>query len=38
MGTPNLEARNIRLGNRITIMIAEAKLFSVNVPRNVMHC
>ena len=38
VGTSNLEARNIRLVNKITSMIEESKLISENVPSNVIHC
>ena len=38
VGTPNLEARNIRLVNIITNIIEESKLISENMSPNVIHC
>ena len=38
VGTPSLEARNIRLVNIITYIIEEFKLISENVSPNVIHC
>jgi hypothetical protein len=38
VGTPSLEARNIRLVNIITYIIAESKLISENMSPNVIHC
>ena len=38
VGTPSLEARNIRLGNIITYIIEESKLISENMSPNVIHC
>jgi hypothetical protein len=38
VGTSNLEARNIRLVNKITSMIEESKLISESAPSNVIHC
>jgi hypothetical protein len=38
VGTPNLEARNIRLVNIITYIIEESKLISENMSPNVIHC
>jgi hypothetical protein len=38
VGTPSLEARNIRLVNIITYIIEESKLISENMSPNVIHC
>ena len=38
VGTPSLEARNIRLVNIITCIIEESKLISENMSPNVIHC
>jgi hypothetical protein len=38
VGTPSLEARNIRLVNIITYIIEESKLISENMSQNVIHC
>ena len=38
VGTPRLEARNIRLVNIITYIIEESKLISENMSPNVIHC
>jgi hypothetical protein len=38
MGTPSLEARNIKLDNIITYIIKESKLISENMSPNVIHC
>ena len=38
VGTPSLEARNIRLVNIITYVIEESKLISENISPNVIHC
>jgi hypothetical protein len=38
VGTPSLEARNIRLANIITYIIEESKLISENMSPNVIHC
>jgi hypothetical protein len=38
VGTPSLEARNIRLVNIITYIIEESKLISENMLPNVIHC
>ena len=38
VGTPCLEARNIRLVNIITYIIEESKLISENMSPNVIHC
>ena len=38
VGTPSLEARNIRLVNMITYIIEESKLISENMSPNVIHC
>ena len=38
VGTPSLEARNIRLVNIITHIIEESKLISENMSPNVIHC
>jgi hypothetical protein len=38
VGTPNLEARNVRLDNIITSIIEESKLISENMSSNVIHC
>ena len=38
VGTPILEARNIRLVNIITNIIEESKLISENMSPNVIHC
>ena len=38
VGTPSLEARNIRLVNIITNIIEESKLISENMSPNVIHC
>ena len=38
VGTPSLEARNIRLVNIITYSIEEPKLISENMSPNVIHC
>ena len=38
VGTPSLEARNIRLVNKITYIIEESKLISENISPNVIHC
>ena len=38
VGTPSLEARNIRLVNIITYIIKESKLISENMSPNVIHC
>jgi hypothetical protein len=38
VGTPSLEARNIRLVNIITYVIEESKLISENMSPNVIHC
>jgi hypothetical protein len=38
VGTPSLEARNIRLINIITCIIEESKLISENMSPNVIHC
>jgi hypothetical protein len=38
VGTPSLEARNIRLVNIITYIIEESKLISENMSPNVFHC
>jgi hypothetical protein len=38
VGTPSLEARNIRLVNIITNIIEEYKLISENMSPNVIHC
>ena len=38
VGTPSLEARNIRLVNIIAYIIEESKLFSENISPNVIHC
>jgi hypothetical protein len=38
VGTPSLEARNIRLVNLITYIIEESKLISENMSPNVIHC
>jgi hypothetical protein len=38
VGTPSLEARNIRLVNIITYVIEESKLISENMSANVIHC
>ena len=38
VGTPSLEARNIRLVNIITYIIEESKLISENISPNVIHC
>jgi hypothetical protein len=37
VGTPSLEARNIRLVNIITYIIEESKLISENMSPNVIH-
>jgi hypothetical protein len=37
VGTPSLEARNIRLVNIITYVIEESKLISENMSANVIH-
>jgi hypothetical protein len=37
VGTPSLEARNIRLVNMITYIIEESKLISENMSPNVIH-
>ena len=38
VGTPRLEARNIRLVNIITSIIEESKLISENMSPKVIHC
>jgi hypothetical protein len=38
VGTPSLEARNIRLDNIITYIIKESKLISENMSPNVIYC
>ena len=38
VGTPSLEARNIRLVNIITYIIEESELISENMSPNVIHC
>jgi hypothetical protein len=38
VGTPSLEARNIRLVNKITSFIEESKLISENMSPNVIYC
>ena len=38
VGTPSLEARNVRLDNIITSIIEESKLISENMSPNVIHC
>jgi len=38
VGTPSLEAINIRLVNIITSIIEESKLISENMSPNVIHC
>ena len=38
VGTPSLEARNIRLVNIIISIIEESKLISENMSPNVIHC
>ena len=38
VGTPSLEARNVRLVNIITYIIEESKLISENMSPNVIHC
>jgi hypothetical protein len=38
VGTPSLEARNIRLVNIITYIVEESKLISENMSPNVIHC
>ena len=38
VGTPSLEARNIRLVNIITYIIEESKSISENMWPNVIHC
>ena len=38
VGTPSLEARNIRLVNIITYIIEESKLISEHMSPNVIHC
>ena len=38
VGTPSLEARNIRLVNIITFIIEESKLISENMSPNIIHC
>ena len=38
VGTPSLEARNIRLVNIITYIIEESKLISENMSPNVIQC
>ena len=38
VGTPSIEARNIRLVNRITSIIDESKFISENMPPTVIHC
>jgi hypothetical protein len=38
VGTPSLEARNIRFVNIITYIIEESKLISENMSPNVIHC
>ena len=38
VGTPSLEARNIRLVNIIKYIIKESKLISENMSPNVIHC
>jgi hypothetical protein len=38
VGTPSLEARNIRLVSIITYIIEESKLISENMSPNVIHC
>jgi hypothetical protein len=38
VGTPSLEARNIRLVNIITYIIEESKLISENMSPNIIHC
>jgi hypothetical protein len=38
VGTPSLEARNIRIVNIITYIIEESKLISENRSPNVIHC
>ena len=38
VGTPSLEARNIRLVNIITYIIEESKLILENMSPNVIHC
>ena len=38
VGTPSLEARNIRLVNIITYIIEESKLISENMSPYVIHC
>ena len=38
VGTPSLEARNIRLVNIITYIIEESKLISENMSPNVIYC
>jgi hypothetical protein len=38
VGTPSLEATNIRLVNIITYIIEESELISENMSPNVIHC
>jgi hypothetical protein len=38
VGTPSLEARNIRLVNIITYIIEESKLISEKMSPNAIHC
>ena len=38
VGTPSLEARNVRLDNIIISIIEESKLISENMSPNVIHC
>jgi hypothetical protein len=38
VGTPSLEARNIKLVSIITYIIEESKLISENMLPNVIHC
>jgi hypothetical protein len=38
VGTPSLEARNIRLVNIITYIIEESQIISENMSPNVIHC
>ena len=38
VGTPSLEAKNIRLVNIITSIIEESKLISENMSPNVINC
>ena len=38
VGTPGLEARIVRLVNRIISMTEESKLISEKIPPNAIHC